>query len=670
MNITKLNESFNLIQGTSSELLQVQNFLKVERPDAYFDVAVQRGFKSPHVYFTNRTDDGLLVMHGLVQLLPNVKIDIPKTGFSNAEVTEYLDDVSHILPFEPYDYQKKALIDILTGNEKSFNKLCTGCLDGDSRIDVCFHWFDKSKNACTYSVNVNYRQIHTLLKSNTDIYVDSPNGLVKIVKPFNKYEPGYLIEYTDGTETKCAESHHMIFGELKTPGDLKIGDFSGSKIIKNIKKLPEQEWYDFEIDHETGLYYQNGITHHNSGKSLVISLISEFFRRKGLRGILLVPNINLLTQFYSDIGEYNLSKLQESTQLIGAEHSVKDVSELSNPLTISTWQSLSNFAGSLTGIDYVIIDECHRFASDVTSDIVQRTINARFKFGFTGTLPDDPIKKMTLLGLFGSLKTHIKTQELIELGLGTPIKINSLILDYSTDEKTKIKSLQTYQKQLKYIKEHVKRNELLSSLTNALDGNTLLLFSHTEHGKELFNMIYDKKFGLTDPVATGKSSYNFQEQYGVYFLNGEDDSKTREQTRRILESNVFVNLALSDGTSVRVKNENYSVGDKYNDLEIVNINQAGQILVSNYAILSTGVNIKNLHNMVLASPLKSYTTISQSIGRGIRLHESKKQFTVYDIVDNIGTRKPSGVFWKQYKERLEKSYNSENIPVRETFINF
>jgi superfamily II DNA or RNA helicase len=99
---------------------------------------------------------------------------------------------------------------------------------------------------------------------------------------------------------------------------------------------------------------------------------------------------------------------------------------------------------------------------------------------------------MTLLGLFGSLKTHIKTQELIELGLGTPIKINSLILDYSTDEKTKIKSLQTYQKQLKYIKEHMKRNELLSSLTNALDGNTLLLFSHTEHGKELFNMIYDK----------------------------------------------------------------------------------------------------------------------------------------------------------------------------------
>ena len=662
-----MDESFSLIEGTTQELIQVQNFLKVEQPGAYFDQAVQRGFKSPYVYFTKRVDAGLIVMTGLLQLLPNNTTQAALTGFNEDDILDYISDISSVLPFAPYDYQIKALRDILTGTEKSFNKMCTGCLDGNSKIQI---HFSPKKEDLNYTSVVSYRQIHGLMKKHVDLYVDSPNGLVKIVDIYKKTEPGYLITYSDNTSTKCAESHHMHFGMLKSANELVIGDVTGNKEIVSIKKLRSQEWFDFEVDHESGLYYQNGILHHNSGKSLVISLIAEFFRRKGLRGILLVPNINLLTQFYADIGEYNLSELQKSTQLIGAENSVKSVHELTKQLTISTWQSISNFTGSLQGIDYVIVDECHRFASEVTSDIVQRTGNARFKFGFTGTLPDDSIKKMTLLGLFGSLKTHIKTQELIDLGLGTPIKINTIALDYSYEEKSKLKSLNVYQKQLKYIKEHDKRNDFLTALTCKLSGNTLLLFSHTEHGKELFNRIYNKKFSISDPVSTGKTSFKYQEQYGVYFLNGEDDSKTREQTRKILETNIFVNLLLSDGSEHRVKDENYKIGDTFNGSEITGISTAGQILVSNYAILSTGVNIKNLHNMVLASPLKSYTTISQSIGRGIRLHESKETFTVYDIVDNMGYRKPSGVFWKQYKERLEKSYNSENIPVKETFINF
>lgn len=70
----------------------------------------------------------------------------------------------------------------------------------------------------------------------------------------------------------------------------------------------------------------------------------------------------------------------------------------------------------------------------------------------------------------------------------------------------------------------------------------------------------------------------------------------------------------------------------------------------------------------MASPLKSYTTISQSIGRLVRLHESKEEANIYDIVDDLGTRKPTGPFWKQYQERLQKSYNPEGIPVTERYL--
>lgn len=103
-------------------------------------------------------------------------------------------------------------------------------------------------------------------------------------------------------------------------------------------------------------------------------------------------------------------------------------------------------------------------------------------------------------------------------------------------------------------------------------------------------------------------------------------------------------------------------------MKITKIENDNNILVANYAILSTGVNIKNLHNLVLASPLKSYTTISQSIGRLVRLHESKNEANIYDIVDDLGVRKPSGPFWKQYQERLTKSYNPEGIPVKERVL--
>ncbi len=93
------------------------------------------------------------------------------------------------------------------------------------------------------------------------------------------------------------------------------------------------------------------------------------------------------------------------------------------------------------------------------------------------------------------------------------------------------------------------------------------------------------------------------------------------------------------------------------------------ILVSNYQLLSTGINIKNLKNIMFASPLKSYTTITQSIGRAIRLHVSKDTAQIYDFVDCFGSRVPdSGVFWRQYQERLTKSYNSEGFPITQKAI--
>lgn len=500
MNITKLNESYSSIEADSQTLKNILEYLKVERPGAWFEPAVKAGFKSPYVYFGSVQNKQLLVMNGHLQLLKQfgVEPEVLQTEYREEYIDQYLEDVKKTLPFPPYDFQEKAFKESIM-NVKQINKMATG-----------------------------------------------------------------------------------------------------------------------------------------SGKSMTISLIAEFMRRQKKKGLLLVPNINLLTQFKSDIKDYNLLELYDDCHVIGGGSNDK---HFNNSLTISTWQSMQNWHDELDKLDYVITDEAHRFASEETSAIVRGTLNCRYKWGFTGTLPEDPIMKMELFGLFGLPKTYITSAGLIERGLATPIKINSILFKYSNNDKNIFKEVgKLYAKQLKFLKDHEKRNEFIVNLTCKLrtKGNTLVLFQHTEHGKLLFidamKQLYpDVEVTLKD--ITGKKSFEFQEQYGVYFLNGEDDAKTREKTRKVLE--------------------------EHDDA----------ILIANYALLSTGVNIKKLHNMVLSSPLKAYTTVTQSIGRGMRLHSSKTEFVVYDLVDDFSFRGGSGIFYKQYIHRKNTSYNPEEFPVIEREFN-
>ena len=368
-----------------------------------------------------------------------------------------------------------------------------------------------------------------------------------------------------------------------------------------------------------------------SGKSLVIAMLAHILVRSGYKGLLLVPNINLLEQFKSDIKSYNLEFLYNNLELLGGGSRPT----YTKPLLISTWQSLVNI--DKKDFDFVIADECHRYASEVTSGVLSHLSATKMRWGFTGTIPDEACDRMLLEGLFGPVFNLVTAHQLIERGLGTPIAINTIWLSYKEPILSKLRD--QYQRALKALKEYEPRNDLIARLAVKLynqEQNTLVLYSHTEHGKALFKAIV----GIVHPEVTlkpaditGPKSFGRQLELGVFFINGEDDAKTRELTRQALAS------------------------------------AKGAILVSNYAILSTGINIKSLHNLIMASPLKAYTTITQSIGRGIRLHESKARFNVYDIVDNTNKSGCGGRFVKQYRHRLETSYQPEGYEISDWHIN-
>ena len=84
------------------------------------------------------------------------------------------------------------------------------------------------------------------------------------------------------------------------------------------------------------------------------------------------------------------------------------------------------------------------------------------------------------------------------------------------------------------------------------------------------------------------------------------------------------------------------------------------IIVASYGTFSTGVNIRNLHNIIFASPSKSRVRNLQSIGRGLRNSEGKTKATLYDIADDLTYKKHMNFTLRHFVERV-KIYKGEQF---------
>jgi superfamily II DNA or RNA helicase len=87
------------------------------------------------------------------------------------------------------------------------------------------------------------------------------------------------------------------------------------------------------------------------------------------------------------------------------------------------------------------------------------------------------------------------------------------------------------------------------------------------------------------------------------------------------------------------------------------------IVVASFGTFSTGINIRNLHNIIFASPSKSRVRNLQSIGRGLRQSAGKKMATLYDIADDLRHKKHMNFTLQHFVERV-KIYNEEKFPFK------
>ena len=120
--------------------------------------------------------------------------------------------------------------------------------------------------------------------------VDSPDGYVPVVDFQKKYKiKMYKITTKSGLSLVCSYDHLLqeSSGEWKYAQNVTLSSSllttAGSDMVVGIEELPASDTYDLEIGHENRRYYTNGITSHNSGKSLTIQNLAINFVKQNLR---------------------------------------------------------------------------------------------------------------------------------------------------------------------------------------------------------------------------------------------------------------------------------------------------------------------------------------------------------------------------------------------------
>ncbi len=341
-----------------------------------------------------------------------------------------------------------------------------------------------------------------------------------------------------------------------------------------------------------------------SGKSLIIYLIVRYLQECDYkRGLLIVPTTSLVEQMYTDFKDYGY----DSEKFCHRQYAGKD-KHTKMFLTITTWQSIyKNDKEYFEQFDFVLGDEAHQFKAKSLTTILSGCTNAKYRIGTTGTLDGTQTHKLVLEGLFGPVYRSTSTAELIEQGHLADFKIKCLVLKYP-EALCKEARNWDYNQEMEFIVRHQARNNFIKNLTMSLEGNTLVLFQFVEkHGKDLYALIKEHA-----------------KKRHVFFVFGGTDTEIRESVRSITEK------------------------------------EKDAIIVASYGTFSTGVNIRNLHNVIFASPSKSRIRNLQSIGRGLRKGDNKEAATLFDIADDFRTGKFANYTLKHFIERV-KIYDEEKF---------
>lgn len=358
----------------------------------------------------------------------------------------------------------------------------------------------------------------------------------------------------------------------------------------------------------------------SAGKTLISFMVVAYMMEQlGKKKILMiVPNVSLVVQASGDFEEYNKGRVPIKIQQIYAGVKLRK----SSNIVIGTYQSLTKKDEEyFSQFDAVFVDETHKAKANSIQKIMDKCWHCDYRFGLSGTIPKrGTVNRLSLMSAMGPLVTQVKAAHLQEEGHIAKCKVLQIHMEYATDaQKEAFSSLsknpydrqKLFSLEQNFINESEKRLDFICQVIKKSKSNSLILFHKIAYGEK----IYKKLRTITDKK--------------VYYVDGSVKSDFREEFKKRMEKNDDV------------------------------------IIVASYGTFSTGISIKNIHNIFFTESFKSEVIIRQSIGRGLRKHEAKDVVKIYDFIDDF-RYKADDHDWVNYIYRhgmeRRKIYKEEKFP--------
>lgn len=424
----------------------------------------------------------------------------------------------------------------------------------------------------------------------------------------------YILEYLTPLKTSIKEQFEILNCSNDNGKNAQIEQIISDKLDQGISiDQIKEHTFDYRYYQHDALQalffngYGRGLIEIPTagGKSFIIAnFIWNTWKHinKNAKILILVPNTQLVSQFYSDLIDYGYDKssIARLTGSLKAKEKKENNINTAN-IIIANRQYLFKNTNLLPNIDVLIADEVHTTTAESTQKFIEK-LSAKIKIGCSGTLPRNQFERWKLIGMFGKVVYTETITDLQDQGYISKLDITclhirdkivdndqNLLFSLNTIHKFDAEAVQNGESDIMFNDAYIAEKEYFSKnykdlykpvfeYLQKLNSNTLMLFDRIEIGKNLFEyakLMYKDK--------------------NVYYIDGSIDVHVRETIRAAFEE--------SDGN----------------------------LLIAQNAVMSTGVNIKRLTNLVFLTSSKAFARTIQSIGRTLRLHNSKNKAHLIDL---------------------------------------
>lgn len=252
--------------------------------------------------------------------------------------------------------------------------------------------------------------------------------------------------------------------------------------------------------------------------------------------------------------------------------------------------------------DVIIVDECHKAVGTPTRMTmfwkVISALSARYKYGLTATPNRGDGMQKAMFALLGT--AVIVSPESVK-AMTCPLDVRVVRTYWEpdmTDEMFNPDGTLNYAGFVNTLCRDKERNQLIADLIEDMNGATMVLSERVEHLKTLSEKCSDSKKCAVLSTAS---------------------KKDREEAMQKIKSGEV------------------------------------EVLFATYQLAKEGLDIPNLRNLVIASPVKDEITVTQSAGRVMRKYPGKDVGTIWDLCDS--TRMLES--WHRKRMRVYKRLQNE-----------